>query len=73
MSTNRKKIKTTTVRCKTATLAERLQGDGMVCDVGIPQNMMDLPPGAQANAVSTALNDKTTATRRKVASLAQMP
>jgi hypothetical protein len=34
---------------------------------------MNLMSGAQANAVSTALNNKTTATRCKAASLVQMP
>ena len=73
MSTNRKKDKTTTARHKAATLAQKLQGNELVSDVGIPQNTMNLVPNVQTSAISMIPNDKTTANPRKGATIAQMP
>ena len=44
----------------------------MVFDIDIPQNTMNPTSGAQTNAVSPALDNKTAATRHKAAPLVQM-
>jgi hypothetical protein len=73
MSTNRKKIKTATTRCKTATLTQKLQGDVTAFDIDLHQNTMNPMSGTQTNAISTTLDNKTIATRCKTAPLVQMP
>jgi hypothetical protein len=58
MPTNGKKGKTAAARRKAATLAQMLQGNGLVFDVGILWNTADLAPEIRATIVSTVLADK---------------
>jgi hypothetical protein len=58
MPTNGKKSKVAAARRKAATLAQMLQGKGLIFDVGILRNTTDLSPETRATIVSMVLADK---------------
>jgi hypothetical protein len=58
MPSNRKRRQATAACRKAATLAQMVQGNGLVFDVGMLRHTSDLTPENQAAIVSTVLVDK---------------